>query len=92
MKNASEILSELATLRQRAVERILASPENFKVCEGCLSVLVRNEEARGVCPICGAYLFDANVERVKRQATELGERPMGLMVPYLPRFPLKEIP
>jgi hypothetical protein len=90
--NAEETLNEMATLRRQAVERICASPENFKVCEGCDGILARKEGTRGTCPICGAYRFDLDAERVKRNAIQVGARPMGLTVPYVPRFPRQEIP
>ncbi|WP_174582742.1 hypothetical protein [Candidatus Methylacidithermus pantelleriae] len=58
--------------RKKRAEKIIASPESYKVCEGCDSIVgakVTN------CPNCGSYRFDSSVERVVEQARILGSRP-----------------
>jgi len=61
-------------LEERAAraEKIIAAPENFKVCEGCESIVA----ARVVtCPNCHGYRFDEAAERVVEQARVLASRP-----------------
>jgi len=61
-------------LEERAAraEKIIAAPENFKVCEGCESIVA----ARVVtCPNCHGYRFDEAAERVIEQARVLASRP-----------------
>ncbi|MCB1225245.1 MAG: hypothetical protein KDK99_05485 [Verrucomicrobiales bacterium] len=53
------------TDRLQQAEKIAAQPQQYKVCEGCGSIVV----ARAVtCPSCHAYRFDAQPERVVSQA------------------------
>lgn len=61
-------------LEERAAraEKIIAAPENFKVCEGCESIVA----ARVVtCPNCHGYRFDEAAGRVVEQARILASRP-----------------
>lgn len=54
--------------RLKQAERIASQPKQYKVCEGCGSIVV----ARAVtCPSCHAYLFDSTPQRVVAQAREL---------------------
>ena len=54
--------------RLKQAEKIAAQPQQYKVCEGCGSIVV----ARAVtCPSCHAYRFDGSPERVVSQAKEL---------------------
>ncbi|TSA35730.1 MAG: hypothetical protein D4R65_03945 [Verrucomicrobiaceae bacterium] len=58
--------------RAARAEKIIAAPENFKVCEGCESIVA----ARVVtCPNCHGYRFDEATERVVDQARLLASRP-----------------
>lgn len=58
--------------RAARAEKIIAAPENFKVCEGCESIVA----ARVVtCPNCHGYRFDEAAERVVDQARLLASRP-----------------
>lgn len=50
---------------EELVEAILRNPENYKMCEGCKSVLEREEL---MCPHCKAYRFDEDREKVREQA------------------------
>lgn len=57
--------------RQKQAEKITHHPEQYKVCEGCGSIVV----ARAVtCPSCHAYRFDATATRVVAQAQTLALR------------------
>ncbi|CAN5671988.1 hypothetical protein BH11VER1_BH11VER1_31960 [soil metagenome] len=57
--------------RIKQAEKILEQPEDYKVCEGCGSIVT----ARTVsCPSCHAYCFDDTSERVKKQAKLLAKR------------------
>ena len=58
--------------RAARAEKIIAAPDNFKVCEGCDSIVT----ARVVnCPNCHGYRFDESPARVVEQARLLATRP-----------------
>jgi uncharacterized paraquat-inducible protein A len=61
----------LAERAERA-RKISASPEHFKVCEGCDSIVVARV---ATCPNCHGYRFDESPERVVAQAAALAARP-----------------
>lgn len=62
---------QLEKRAKRAAE-IAAKPQDFKVCEGCESIVL----AKAItCPSCHGYRFDASPERVIAQANLLGSRP-----------------
>ncbi len=57
--------------RLKQAEKISTHPEQYKVCEGCGSIVV----VRAVtCPSCHAYRFDATAIRVVSQAKDLARR------------------
>jgi hypothetical protein len=57
--------------RIKQAEKIASHPEQYKVCEGCGSIVV----ARAItCPSCHAYRFDATAQRVISQARDLALR------------------
>ncbi len=60
----------LAARAERAAQ-IIRQPENYKVCEGCESIVVR---AATTCPNCHGYRFDDDPQRVRGQAEILGKR------------------
>ncbi len=62
---------ELLDRRKRA-EKIAAAPENYKVCEGCESIVGAKAST---CPSCHGYRFDESAARVVVQARLLGSRP-----------------
>jgi len=67
MKSASHLEDRAARAR-----KIVETPQNYKVCEGCESVVT----ARVVtCPNCHGYRFDESPERVVEQANLLASRP-----------------
>lgn len=63
--------SELEERARRAAE-ILSAPTEYKVCEGCESI-VRKKAV--FCPNCHGYRFDGDPARVAAQAQILGARP-----------------
>lgn len=57
--------------RLKQAEKITSQPDQYKVCEGCGSIVV----VRAVtCPSCHAYRFDATATRVVSQAKDLAMR------------------
>ncbi len=57
--------------RLKQAEKIAHNPEQFKVCEGCGSIVV----ARAVsCPSCHGYRFDTTPARIVSQAQALAMR------------------
>jgi hypothetical protein len=62
---------ELLDRRKRA-EKIAATPENYKVCEGCESIV---GVKASTCPSCHGYRFDDSAARIVAQARILGSRP-----------------
>ena len=58
--------------RAARAEKIIAAPENFKVCEGCESIVTMRVTS---CPNCHGYRFDEAPERVVEQAQLLASRP-----------------
>jgi Zn finger protein HypA/HybF involved in hydrogenase expression len=58
--------------RAARADIIIAAPQNYKICEGCDSIVT----ARVVtCPNCHGYRFDEAAERVVAQARLLASRP-----------------
>jgi len=49
----------------------MAAPSDYKVCEGCGSIL---RVGAAICPVCKAYRFDESTEAVIEQAKILGAR------------------
>jgi len=57
--------------RVSAADKIRHSPDHYKVCEGCGSIVVAKA---GVCPNCNAYRFDISPEAVLKQVEILVAR------------------
>ena len=57
--------------RAGAAAKILAHPADYKVCEGCGSIVLKKAL---LCPNCHAYRFDESLVRVGKQAEILGSR------------------
>jgi uncharacterized paraquat-inducible protein A len=68
------LMSDAQHLADRAAraQKIIASPDDYKVCEGCESIVA---ERATTCPNCHGYRFDDSPERVVEQATHLATRP-----------------
>ena len=64
-------LSDANKERLKQAEKILEQPAEYKVCEGCGSIVT----ARTIsCPSCHAYQFDETEIRVVTQAKILAKR------------------
>jgi len=59
------------TERARQAREIAANPADYKVCEGCESIVTRRVVT---CPNCHGYRFDTSPARVAGQAAKLGAR------------------
>ena len=72
-RSVSTPLKTMQTLQDRAKKaaEIIATPHQYKVCEGCDSIVA---ERVATCPNCYGYRFDDSVEAVTAQATVLGSR------------------
>ena len=57
--------------RAGAAAKILAKPADYKVCEGCGSIVLKKAQ---LCPNCHAYRFDESTPLVIKQAELLGSR------------------
>ena len=57
--------------RASAAAKILAKPAEYKVCEGCGSIVLKKAL---LCPNCHAYRFDESTALVIQQAELLGSR------------------
>ena len=57
--------------RIETAKQIIESPDDFKVCEGCGSIVAMQTE---VCPNCNAYRFDEDPTYVVEQAVKLASR------------------
>lgn len=64
--------------RARKAEQIIAHPEEYKVCEGCDSI-VRTRVAS--CPNCYGYRFEEDPQGVIAQAKLLASRPQKSVRP-----------
>lgn len=62
--------SHLSERSERAA-KIVAHPGNFKVCEGCDSIVAKRV---AICPNCSGYRFDDEPDRVVKQAKLLASR------------------
>jgi len=57
--------------RARKAEKIIAKPTEYKVCEGCESIVAARVTT---CPNCHGYRFEASPEAVVAQARLLASR------------------
>jgi hypothetical protein len=63
--------AEPTDARQKQAAKIMEQPADYKVCEGCGSIVT----ARTChCPSCHAYRFDETEGRVLAQAAMLAQR------------------
>lgn len=63
-------ISQTSSRIEKAKE-IANNPGNYKVCEGCDSIV---GSSTVICPNCHGYRFDADHSRVVDQAVWLGAR------------------
>ena len=64
--------------RARQADRIVKSPANYKICEGCDSIVLIKTHT---CPNCASYRFEEGAEAVVKQARILGNRERRSVVP-----------
>lgn len=57
--------------RAATAAKIASSPHNYKVCEGCDSIVGKTT---AICPNCHSFRFDDAPEVVVNQAVMLGNR------------------
>lgn len=57
--------------RSEKAAKIIAAPDQFKVCEGCDSIVTQRV---ALCPNCNSYRFDDSPEAVVAQAKALAAR------------------
>jgi len=57
--------------RSERAAKIISQPGDFKVCEGCDSIVAKRV---ALCPNCNGYRFDDHPERVVEQAKMLASR------------------
>ena len=63
--------AEPSDARQKQAAKIIEQPADYKVCEGCGSIVTARTSH---CPSCHAYNFDDTPARVLAQAALLAKR------------------
>ena len=58
--------------RREIALKIASNPTDYKICEGCDSIVVRGSD---ICPNCHAYRFNVEEKDIITQAQLLGSRP-----------------
>lgn len=69
--------------RGARTSRFIAEPQNYKVCDQCLSIFKRGVR---VCPICGAWRWDESPERVVAIARVMSLHAFPQTAGTVPRF------
>ncbi|MGJ8633989.1 MAG: hypothetical protein ACSHX7_08715 [Luteolibacter sp.] len=64
-------MSNSSSNRAETAAKIAANPKNYKVCEGCDSIV---GQATAICPNCHSFRFDSDADTIIRQAVILGNR------------------
>jgi hypothetical protein len=64
-------MANTSTNRAEAAAKIAAHPYQYKVCEGCDSIVGK---ATALCPNCHSFRFNEAPDAVKQQAALLGSR------------------
>jgi len=76
-----------SSARAAAAAKILTHPADYKVCEGCGSIVLKKAL---LCPNCHAYRFDESVTRVILQAGSLArEKPLPSLKTTTTSLPLR---
>jgi hypothetical protein len=57
--------------RAETAAKIASNPSNYKVCEGCDSIVGKSTV---ICPNCHSFRFDSAPQTVMNQAVLLGSR------------------
>jgi hypothetical protein len=71
MPPAADMSPDPLSERARQASKIASEPENYKICEGCDSIVARRVH---FCPNCHGYRFNENPQSVIDQAILLGGR------------------
>jgi Zn finger protein HypA/HybF involved in hydrogenase expression len=58
--------------RAARAQKIIEAPQNYKVCEGCESIVARRV---ATCPNCHGYRFDLDANQIVAHAKMLASRP-----------------
>jgi Zn finger protein HypA/HybF involved in hydrogenase expression len=58
--------------RAARAQKIIEAPQNYKVCEGCESIVTSRV---ATCPNCHGYRFDLDKDVIIAQAKLLASRP-----------------
>jgi len=64
--------------RARQADKIVKNPTNYKICQGCDSIVLMKTHT---CPNCASYRFEEGEEAVVKQARLLGNRERRSVVP-----------
>ena len=64
-------MTDIIDKRLAAALQIILNPQNYKVCEGCDSIVT---EKTRICPNCHAYRFNFDIDNVADQARILASR------------------
>lgn len=59
------------THRARQAEKIIANPRDYKICQGCESIVVAKA---AMCPNCHGYRFERDSEEIIAHARLLSKR------------------
>lgn len=57
--------------RARQADKIVKNPSQYKICEGCDSIVLARA---ATCPNCASYRFEEEVSKIISQARILGMR------------------
>ncbi|RYD36560.1 MAG: hypothetical protein EOP86_05675 [Verrucomicrobiaceae bacterium] len=64
--------------RAKSAAKIIKSPANYKICQGCDSIVLMKAHT---CPNCASYRFEESMAAVIRQARLLARRERRSVVP-----------
>jgi predicted Zn-ribbon and HTH transcriptional regulator len=64
-------LTEKIDERARQADKIVKNPAQYKICEGCDSIVLQKA---ATCPNCASYRFEESIELIVKQARILGMR------------------
>ena len=58
--------------------QIALYPENYKICEGCDSIVTKNTR---ICPNCHSYRYNEDKSEIMNQAANLGKEEQKSVTP-----------
>lgn len=80
--SGKELLEKIAGRRKESCSIVLSSPDQFKICNSCQSLL---QVETVFCPFCKAYGFEVDKGKIIDMARLLGDRPLSYHCAVLPR-------